>query len=323
MGEKIDILLATYNGEMYLKEQLDSILNQTYKNFNLIISDDASEDKTLQILKEYEKNDKRIKLFIQESNLGLIKNFEFLLTKVESKYYMTSDQDDVWLEDKIKLSFEKLILDDSDLVFTDLEIVDKNLNTIYPSMWKYLKVDKKIKKYSDYRILYLYNCVTGCTILAKSKFLENIIPLPNSKYLIHDYYMALVISLIGKITYLDKPTILYRQSGLNLVGVSKKSEKLNTFKEVRDLFIDIKVDHFNIFVQKEFLFSNEQKEFNKKCLVYYKKIKDTKYINFKGWHLFFSLYRYEKISYYLLNFTILNIPCLARFIFEIRKKLKN
>ena len=102
MKEKIDVLLATYNGEKYLKEQIDSILNQTYQNIHLIISDDCSKDETQKILKEYKEKDDRITVYIQEQNLGYIKNFEFLLEKVESDYYMLSDQDDVWLPEKIE-----------------------------------------------------------------------------------------------------------------------------------------------------------------------------------------------------------------------------
>ena len=80
--EQVDILLATYNGEKYLKELLDSILNQTYKNIRLIISDDCSKDNTREILEEYAKKDSRIVLYAQEHNLGYVKNFEFLLEKV-------------------------------------------------------------------------------------------------------------------------------------------------------------------------------------------------------------------------------------------------
>ena len=84
MKEKIDILMATYNGEKYLKEQIESILNQSYENINLIISDDCSNDNTKKILQEYEKKDKRIKVYYQKENLGYIKNFEFLLKKIEN-----------------------------------------------------------------------------------------------------------------------------------------------------------------------------------------------------------------------------------------------
>ena len=91
-----NILLATYNGQQYLREQLDSILSQSYSNFRLLISDDLSVDSTREILAEYVEKDKRIIVFNQEKNLGVVKNFEFLLKKVESKYYMFSDQDDIW-----------------------------------------------------------------------------------------------------------------------------------------------------------------------------------------------------------------------------------
>ena len=87
MEEKVDILLATYNGEKYLKEQINSILNQTYKNIRLIISDDCSKDGTREILKEYEK-DERVEVHLQEKNLGYIQNFEYLLKQVKNNLYM-------------------------------------------------------------------------------------------------------------------------------------------------------------------------------------------------------------------------------------------
>ena len=133
MEEPIDILLATYNGEKYIKEQIDSILNQTYKNIKLIISDDFSKDRTPEILREYAEKDKRIILYIQEKNLGVVKNIEFLLKKVESPYYMLADQDDYWMPEKVEKTLEKLQEENSDLAFGDLEVVDEKLNTIYPS----------------------------------------------------------------------------------------------------------------------------------------------------------------------------------------------
>ena len=101
----IDILLATYNGEKYVAEQIDSILNQTYKNIHLIISDDCSTDNTRKILSQYENNE-RVEIHLQENNLGYIKNFEFLLKQVKNELYMLSDQDDFWLKET--LFFSKL-----------------------------------------------------------------------------------------------------------------------------------------------------------------------------------------------------------------------
>ena len=99
---KIDILMATYNGEKYLQEQIDSILEQSYGNFRLLISDDMSQDGTREILNKYVEKDKRVVVFLQEKNLGVMQNFEFLMKQVESEYFMFSDKDYVWQKDKIK-----------------------------------------------------------------------------------------------------------------------------------------------------------------------------------------------------------------------------
>ena len=172
--ETIDILLATYNGEKYLREQIDSILQQTYKNIRLIISDDCSSDNTMSILREYEKRDERVIVYSQQNNLGVIKNFEFLLSKVENELYMLSDQDDIWLSDKVEKTYDELKKNNADLVYTDLEIVDADLNTIDNSFNRYMKLDDKIKNTLKNTNMsqYLYNTVTGCTIMSKKKFIK-------------------------------------------------------------------------------------------------------------------------------------------------------
>lgn len=211
--EKIDILLASYNGEKFIREQIDSILSQTYSNFRLIISDDCSKDSTRDILKEYEKKDNRIKVYYQEKNLGYVKNFEFLLTKVESEVYCLSDQDDVWMPEKVEKTYKKLKEENADLVFTDLEVVDEKLETMLPSFNDHMLLSRKIKKYQNsYKMQYLYNCVTGCTLMSKKKFIEKIVPIPtDSKYVIHDTWIGLIVALKGKVSYLNERTIKYRQ----------------------------------------------------------------------------------------------------------------
>ena len=157
MQKKVDVLMATYNGEKYLKEQIDSILNQTYQNIQLIISDDCSTDKTRQILRQYEKDD-RVKVFYQEKNLGYVRNFEFLLKKIENDLYMLSDQDDVWKKEKIEKSVEKLENEGLDLVFGDLEVVDENLNTIYESFDKYMKIVLDFLTFGRCRLFRIFFC---------------------------------------------------------------------------------------------------------------------------------------------------------------------
>lgn len=322
MQEKIDVLMATYNGEKYLKEQIDSILNQTYKNIQIIISDDCSTDSTREILKQYEQNEK-IKIYYQEKNLGYIKNFEFLLRNVENDIYMLSDQDDVWKEQKIEKSVEKLKNENLDLVFGDLEVVDENLNTLYGSFNKFMKLDRKIEKYIDsYKLQYLYNCITGCTIISRKKLIDKILPLPNnSKYMVHDYWMGLMVALNGKIGYIKETYIKYRQHGNNQVGIEKKSHKFKELEQVRNLFIEVKLGIFTAYVQNEDKFPEKLKKQNKKALEYYQMLKNKKNFNFRGWSIFYKLYKTETFMYFVENFAILNLPFLTKIIFSIRYQI--
>lgn len=321
-NSNVDILLATYNGEKYLKAQLDSILNQTYSNFRLLISDDCSSDSTRKILKEYSKNDNRIVLFFQEKNLGVIKNFEFLLNKVENQYYMFSDQDDIWKENKIEKSIKKIEETQSDLVYSDLEVVDENLNVTYSSYWKLKGIYNKIKKYNNFESLYLNNFVTGCTIISKKELIKKVLPFPNiSKYVLHDYWLALIISQNGKIDYIEEALIKYRQHKNNKIGSKKKSDEIKKLNDIRKLFIEVKKEHFTVFIENEDKFeSDEIKKLNRIALKYYEMLETKNNINFKNWGLFFKLYKYEEFGYKMQNFIILNIPCIARIAFKLLKK---
>lgn len=323
--EQIDILLATYNGEKYLKEQIDSILNQTYSNIRLIISDDCSKDNTREILREYEKKDNRIKVYFQEKNLGYVKNFEFLLGKIQNEIYALSDQDDIWLPQKVEHTYNKLKETNSDLVFTDLEVVDEKLNTLYPSFNDYMKLTRKIKKYKkDYRLQYLYNCVTGCTLMSKKKFVEMMLPLPiESKYAIHDTWIASTVVNNGKVEYLEEKTIKYRQHGNNQIGTEKVSHGFKTLEEVRALFLEVKLGLFETYVKNDKIFNEKLKKQNKQALEYFQMIKDKKYFNFRKWNVFHKLYKNETFSYYIINFFIMNLPGIIRIPFKIRYILKN
>ena len=320
MEEQIDVLLASYNGEKYIEAQISSILNQTYKNIKLIISDDCSTDGTKKILKEYAQKDDRIELYLQEKNLGVVKNIEFLLKKVSSNLYMLSDQDDVWLPEKIEKSAKLLKENDADLVFGDLKIVDKDLNTIKDSFAKYMLLDRKINKYiKSERLNYLYNCVTGCTILGKSSFIKDILPIPSkSKYVVHDYWMGLIMSLKGKIAYIPEKYIKYRQHGNNQIGTNKISHGFKKLDQVRELFINVKLGVFGTYVENNNRFPKIIQELNIKALRYFKNVQTKKYFNFKDWKVFHELYKEETVSYYILNFIIMNLPAIGRPLFKIR-----
>ena len=316
---QIDILLATYNGEKYLKCQIDSILNQTHKKIRLLINDDCSTDNTRAILKEYEEKDDRIKVKYNEKNLGYVKNFEDLLKRVENKYFALSDQDDFWKEEKIEKSLNKLLEEDADLVFTDLEPVDEKLNTITPSMVRFMQMDKNIKKHQDYKSVFLRNCVTGCTILSKKELINEYIPIPTKEPMVHDWWMALIISQIGKITFLDEPTIKYRQHGNNQLGIYGMKNYIQDFDEYREKYIQLKLDQFNLYVENEQFFKNKELiTFSKNAIKYLEDIRVKRYFNFKNTRTFFELYNMEFFSMRLKTYLMLNLPIVGRGLFNLR-----
>lgn len=320
MEETIDVLLATYNGEKYLTEQIESILNQTYRNIRILISDDCSKDNTREIIKEYQKKDSRIHAYFQKNNLGYIKNFEFLIKQVESNMFMLSDQDDVWLPEKIEKTAEVMKRENADLVFGDLEVVDENLKTINPSFNEYMLLKRKINKcIKNYKVNYLYNCVTGCTTLIKSKWIEKILPIPsNSRYVPHDYWIGIMIALEGKLAYVEKPYIKYRQHGNNQIGTDKISHKFTKLEDVRNLFINVKLGVFGTFVENNSRFLGPIQDLNLKALRYYKMLQKKKNFNFKDWKIFHRLYKTETFIYYIENFIILNLPFIGKILFKIR-----
>ena len=316
---QIDILLATYNGEKYLKCQLDSILNQTHKNIRILINDDCSTDGTKGILEEYEKKDKRIIVNYNEKNLGYIKNFENLLKRVENKFFMLSDQDDFWMENKVEISLEKLLKDNADLVFTDLEVVDENLNQITPSLVKFMKMNKNIQKHKDYKLVFLRNCVTGCTIISKKELIDKYIPIPEEKPMVHDWWMALIISQIGKLSFLDKPTIKYRQHGKNELGIYGMKNYIQDFDEYRKKYIDLKLAQFDIYIKNQKSFENKELiKLSESAVNYLNNIKNKRYFNFKYYKIFLDLYNMEYLSMRLKTFLMLNLPIVGRLMFNLR-----
>ena len=161
-------------------------------------------------------------------------------------------------------------------------------------------------------------------MLMKKDVIEKVLPLPKtSKYVLHDYWIALIISQSGKVGFLEEPTIKYRQHKNNRIGSKQKTESIKTLKEIRELFINVKKEHFSVFIENEDKFEKEEiKELNKKSLEYFESLEKHKYLNFKGWSLFRKLYKYENRKYRLENFLILNLPILVAPIFKIRKLFK-
>ena len=238
------ILLATYNGEMYLREQLDSLLQQGTDCFTVFIRDDGSTDRTLEIISEYctKYPDRFIHIVDKLGNLGSSSCFMHLLSLADSyDYIMFCDQDDVWLPNKVTLSLagiqeleEKFGRDVPLLCFSDLQVVDQHLNEIDSSFWASQRLDPNITK--DWYRLLAQNVVTGCTMIINRAAREVSLPFVLTE-MVHDQWIAVNVSKIGSVGYLSQPTMLYRQHGRNVVGAHKNIAYYLTCK-IAD-FLDI------------------------------------------------------------------------------------
>jgi glycosyltransferase involved in cell wall biosynthesis len=223
---KISILLSTYNGELYLKEQIDSIFSQTVTDWLLYIRDDGSTDNTISIINDFiERFPEKISLM--NDNLGNLRSassFMQMLSQIDSDYYMFCDQDDVWLPFKIEKTLLKLNFLESKysskgvLIFTDLIVVDSNLKTIANSMWDYSRINPENAK-NFYRTTCL-SSVTGCTMMFNQHIKEMVLPYPKVARM-HDWWISLNVAKCGVVDYVKEPTVLYRQHGLNVLGADK------------------------------------------------------------------------------------------------------
>lgn len=224
----IDILMATYNGERYLGQQIDSILAQSHQDWQLLIRDDGSDDNTKNIIEDYAARypDKIRLITDNEGHLGLCLNFAKLLEYADNEYIMFSDQDDVWLPNKIELTLEtmkeaeKTHPDKPLLVHTDLKVVDSDLKTIADSMWSYHRIFPDIS--NNLKDLMIRNVVTGCTAMINKKAKEISMPIPEEAR-VHDWWIAMNVAKQGKIVSVSTPTVLYRQHSANIIGTRRKS----------------------------------------------------------------------------------------------------
>lgn len=220
--DKIAILMATYNGEKYICQQIDSILSQTCTDWELYIHDDGSTDNTIAVVESYvEKYPDKIHLIDGKSTGGAKYNFFYMFGQVEAPYYMTCDQDDVWLEKKIELTYDKMLAieDKADvpcLVYTELRVVDSELNTIADTMSEYQSLDCHKRTINQF---ILQNSVTGCTMMVNMALRDKMLHITDiDNTIMHDWWAALVAARFGKTAFIDEPTILYRQHGDNSLG---------------------------------------------------------------------------------------------------------
>jgi len=228
---QVYILLATYNGDKYLKEQLDSLLSQTYQNWILWIHDDNSTDDTVKIIREYQVEFPDKIKFLEDdiSARGAKENFIYLLNKIDDNYdyLMFCDQDDIWLKDKIEITLNEMLKVEEInssipiLIHTDLylfENIKKNKHETF-MLQQNLNSD-----FNTLNRLFMQNIVTGCTMMVNKNCLSRLGKIPEEA-IMHDWWIALFVSAFGTIKFLNKATILYRQHDTNTVGAKQRDIK--------------------------------------------------------------------------------------------------
>lgn len=210
--------MATFNGEKYIKEQINSIIAQLRNDDELIISDDGSEDKTLEIIKALD--DKRIKLIENEKKHGYAHNFENAINHSSGDYIFLSDQDDVWLPNKVEIMLP--YLNDDNFVISDAYITNDEL-----------EIKGKISSWRSYKNGYFQNLYksiyAGCTCAFTKNIKDYALPFPTTDYIQHDNWIGLLCELKFRVVYIDEALILYRRHNTNTSGAGSKSTKAPVF----------------------------------------------------------------------------------------------
>lgn len=221
--------MATYNGERYLAEQIESIQAQTFRDWKLLIRDDGSTDNTRQIIEGFVASDSRISFINPDSteNLGVIKSFYALVKHGRADYYFFSDQDDVWLPEKLELTLAEAQKHDPNqalMVYTDLKVVNQNLEVLNESMIR----SQSHHANTEFIQELTENTVTGGTAMINHALAERWTV--TEDILMHDWYLALLATAFGKLVYIDRPTELYRQHDNNVLGARTLDKRLKIFR---------------------------------------------------------------------------------------------
>lgn len=228
---EVDIILSTHNGSEYIIDLLESIKEQSFKDWRLIVRDDGSSDETPEIIDLWASSISNDVILLRGStpSIGAAASFGKLMEISDAKYFMCCDQDDVWLPRKIETMLAKMRAAESELspgtpilVHCDLRVTDKDLNVISTSFWKMSKVKSPdIRQGPSWRTernyLLLQNMVTGCATMGNLALLKLATPVPKNA-IMHDWWLAMVSGYLGEIRGIREPLVLYRQHGTNVVG---------------------------------------------------------------------------------------------------------
>lgn len=228
----VDVLLPAYNGSTHIGAQIESILHQNYAGLlRLYVRDDGSDDATVSVVQQLQQlptHPQRELHLLQKASSeprGLSYNVSALLHHVQADrhYVALADQDDMWQPDKLRLQIEAIQEAEAThgttvpmLVFTDLTVVDAQLQPLHPSMWKLQRLDPRWTQ--KWQHCLVQNAVSGCTTLLNAAAVSKVLPIPQQHGIVHDHWMATAVSYYGQVIPLHTQTVLYRQHDKNVIG---------------------------------------------------------------------------------------------------------
>lgn len=229
---KISVCIATYNGEKFVFEQIDSILKQITQNDEIIVSDDGSTDQTVEVIKSF--NDNRIKILKNTGKKGYTPNFQNALREANGDIIFISDQDDLWLPGKYNAVIESL--KNYDLVVTNSKVTDEELNVTNESFFSIYNSGTGLIKNLICSTYY------GCCMAFNRKVLSYAMPFPKNTEVSVDLWIGLVGEAVGRVKFIDEPYLLYRRTGNNvtqlgsLLSRSKRPFYMKIYKRFATLF---------------------------------------------------------------------------------------
>jgi len=272
--EKISIALTTYNGGRHLRSLLLSIYNQTYHNFEVVVSDDCSNDDTIKILEEF-KLKKELHYEINQKRLGFIGNFKKIINKCSSDIIALADQDDIWHPNKLEIQLQALR--NYSLVCSDVDLIDESGKIITHSLDKKLHIPLPERENQFYSLIFI-NYVRGCTILFNRSIINEIDGFPEA-VMSHDWWLGVLATRNSGINYLNTPLINYRIHSQNAIGIKKLWKPITLFKyifsrERKDIFL-MERERIKYYLSLD-IFDENEKRFLSEIYEHYNNILNTK-----------------------------------------------
>lgn len=303
----VSVVLCTYNGEKYLKEQLESLLFQTYGSLEVIAVDDCSTDRTYTILSDYQKKHPQIRLYQNEKNIGYAKNFEKAISLCQGDFIALCDQDDIWETEKLSVLVQSI--EGHILIYHDSRLVDE----------KGEAMDRKISNLVNFHTgdrpeaFLFFNCISSHAILFRKELTSHLFPFPESGF--HDAWIGYVACNMGTIHALDECLVRYRQHPQSATDILKRKGQSNRVNKKDNYMViigflkrcmNLSINKNPAFIRKLFHLYNgrTRKYFSFSLLLFF----------IRNYHLLFIIYKRSFIS--KINFAIKHSRGINRTVYE-------